>query len=108
MQTPINVIRGENFENRSLVIDGISFENCRFHGCQLFYSAKDPTLFKDCVIQQCEWVFEDAAENMFALLSSLYRLTRGDGQSLVEAVFAGMRDGTLVGAAQVKADAVPA
>lgn len=99
---------GETFIDRTLFIDGVTFERCRFVQCQFLYRAKDPALFEDCTLDQCEWVFKDAAENMFALLSSLYRGTNDEGRSLVTTIFEGIKDGALAGEIGKRTATVPA
>jgi hypothetical protein len=91
MQTMVE----ETFVERTVFIDAIRFERCRFIRCQLFYRASEPAVFDDCHIDQCDWVFDDAAKHMLAFLSSLYRTTTGEGHSLVESVFEGIKDGRL-------------
>lgn len=104
----MRTIIGETFTDRAIFIDGIKFGRCDFIRCQLFYRATEQAFFRECTLDQCEWVFEDAAENMFALLSSIFRGTNGEGQNLVEAIFDGIRDGSISGEVKAAKERVPA
>lgn len=87
---------GKVFENARLEVDGSTYERCKFLRCRIGFSAIDTVVFKECVFTQCEWIFEGPAETTLAYLSALYRGLGAGGQQLVDGIFQGIRDGTVV------------
>lgn len=81
----------KTIESCQLRIDGKHFVHCRFVNVELIYWADDDVDFEDCTFENCSWTFDEAAERMIGLLSTLQERVSG-GPELVEGIFNSIRN----------------
>ena len=92
----VRSVKDQVFERQPLEVDGTTFERCKFKECRIIFSAIDNVTFKDCTFIACNWVFDGPAETMLDYLSALYHGLGPAGPTLVEDIFQGIRDGSLI------------
>ena len=63
---------GVSFNHETVSLDGEVFDDCEFRDCRLVYAGGKPPAFTDCRITDCEWKFEDAAQNTLAHLKVVW------------------------------------
>jgi hypothetical protein len=78
--------------DENIRIDEDEFVNCLFKKCRIIFTGKGPALFTNCRFDECQWVFDDAAEETLQYLATLYQLGPG-GESLVDGIFDSIRQG---------------
>jgi hypothetical protein len=91
------------FIGQTVNLDGNRFVNCRFQDCQLVFYAYEPVSFDRCVFDECDWVFEGAADIMLSFLTALYHGLGKSGQDLVELIFDSVRNGSFVATTPTRA-----
>src|SRR5687767_3597643 len=84
---------GENITNRVVRLDGEEFRTCSFHTCTLEIGGQAEVTLDTCTFTNCQWVFTEAAATTLAILARLYGGLIPDGDTLVEHVFASIRQG---------------
>ena len=84
---------GENITNRAVRLDGEEFRNCSFQGCTLEIGGMADLVLDNCTFTDCQWVFTEAAARTLAIMARLYAGTVPDGATLIEQVFASIRQG---------------
>ncbi|HEX5498449.1 MAG TPA: hypothetical protein VFX03_04445 [Thermomicrobiales bacterium] len=83
----------KTFQNQNIHIDEDEYESCRFQDCRIIFTGKGPARFANCKFDECQWVFDDAAEETIQYLAALYTGLGAGGRALVEAIFQGIREG---------------
>jgi|SRR5215204_4790012 len=91
----VHQVTGQVFTNQSIPVDGYTFTECRFEGCQIVFAASAPVNFDKCIFQQCDWSFIGAADLMLRYLAALYGGLGPPGQEIVEMVFESVRRGLI-------------
>jgi hypothetical protein len=76
------------FKDTKVFLDGSSFHNCRFEGCEIVISGFMGCNLVDPRFVDCRWTVSGPAQNTLQLLSALYRSGAID---LVEATFKEIR-----------------
>lgn len=84
----------ENITNRAVRLDGDTFHTCSFQGCTLEIGGAADFVLDTCTFTNCQWVFVEAAATTVAVMARLYAGMIPDGDTLVEQVFASIRQGT--------------
>jgi hypothetical protein len=84
---------GENITNRVVRLDGEEFRNCSFQTCTLEVGGRAELVLDACTFKDCQWVFTEAAATTLAILARLHGGLIPDGDTLVEQVFASIRQG---------------
>lgn len=84
---------GENITNRVVRLDGDEFRNCSFQTCTLEIGGASDIVIDGCTFTDCQWVFTEAAATTLAIMARLYAGAVPDGNTLVEQVFASIRQG---------------
>lgn len=83
----------ENITNRAVRLDGDEFRHCGFHTCTLEIGGTADFVLEDCTFTDCQWGFVEAAATTLAIMARLYAGQIPDGDSLIEQVFASIRQG---------------
>jgi hypothetical protein len=60
-------------ENELIMLDYAEFVDTEFFQCRLVYKGGRPPSMKGCDFIECEFIFEDAAENTLQFISSIAR-----------------------------------
>ena len=84
---------GENITNRAVRLDGEEFRNCSVQACTLEIGGMADLVFDNCTFTDCQWVFTEAAATTLAIMARLYGGTIPHGDTLIEHVFASIRQG---------------
>jgi len=79
----------EDFEGRTLELDGNEYFNCTFIRCRLVYRGGRPPTLQTCRFDRCSWEFEDAAGRTLEFLRGLYHGMHAAGRELVEKTLKG-------------------
>lgn len=106
----MRVISDQTFDGGRHELDGVRFERCRFIGAMLVYWGEGAAQFVNCSFQDCKWSLEGPSARTLDLLADLFHHAGQEGRDLVEATFAGIREGTIGAQAPfpAQAEAVPA
>jgi len=73
MASDVDCVRDRNFTREAVVLDGKTFVNCRFEGCELIYSGGRPFVFKNTTADECTMSFVGRAENTVQTLAMMHR-----------------------------------
>lgn len=84
----------ENITNRAMRLDGEQFQHCSFHTCTLEIAGTTELVLEDCSFTDCQWVFVEAAATTIAIMARLHAGMIPDGNTLIEQVFASIRQGS--------------
>ena len=84
---------GENITSRAVRLDGEEFRNCSFQACTLEIGGTADMVLENCTFTDCQWVFVEAAATTLAIMARLYAGAIPDGDTLIEQVFASIRQG---------------
>lgn len=84
---------GTTFKNSREEIDGNSYHDCTFIRCRLVFSATAPVSITGCSFDNCDWVFDGAAELTLIYLSALYHGLGEHGPKLIDGLFESIRAG---------------
>jgi hypothetical protein len=60
--------KGQIFKDETIILDGSSFENCKFLNCKLVYSGGDIPKIVNCGLDKPEWIFDGAAGRVITFL----------------------------------------
>ena len=85
---------GEHIANRVVRLDGDEFRSCSFQTCTLEIGGAADIVLDGCTFTNCQWVFAGAAATTIAIMARLYAGMIPDGDTLVEQVFASIRQGS--------------
>ncbi len=80
------------FDSQDVLLDGNEYINCTFNGCKIIFQGVKNIGLANPTFNACQWSFDGPAGNTLAFLAMIYS-GGGDGQKLVETVFAGIRKG---------------
>lgn len=83
--------RNEVFENKRIELDGKSFHNCKFEGCELVFSGDRPPTFSDNTYINTQFILTGAATRTVYLLSNIYHAGEG-GQKVIEGLVTDIRN----------------
>jgi|SRR5689334_2185108 hypothetical protein len=83
----------QQFRDENIHIDEDEYQFCRFQNCRIIFSGNGPARFSNCKFDECQWVFDGAAEETIQYLAALYSGLGAGGRALVEGVFQGIREG---------------
>ena len=72
----------ESFKNKTIVLDGNSYEECTFDECVLIYEGGNIPELVGCTFENCGWQFSGAAQRTVLFMKALYH---GGGESVIEA-----------------------
>jgi hypothetical protein len=67
-----NVVRGREFTDETVVLDGTEFIGCRLVRCELLYSGGRPFLFENTAVEECRLTFVGRAENTIHTLAAMH------------------------------------
>jgi hypothetical protein len=81
------------FTDEDIRIDENVYTSCIFRNCRIIFTGKGPAQFSNCKFDQCQWVFDDAAEQTIQYLAALYTGLGPGGEDLVEGIFDSIRQG---------------
>ena len=84
----------ENITNRAVRLDGEEFHHCSFQTCTLEIAGTAELVLDDCTFLDCQWVFVEAAATTVSIMAKLYGGMIPDGSTLIEQVFASIRQGS--------------
>lgn len=84
METDLDAVRDRKFTREAVVLDGMTFVNCRFLGCELIYSGGRPFIFENTSADECTLSFVGRAENTVQTLAMMNRFGM---QSFVDEMF---------------------
>ena len=73
MDADLTVVRGRQFANEVVRLDGTEFAGCSFRRCELTYSGGLPFIFDNSSVDDCELVFVGRAENTLHTLAAMHR-----------------------------------
>jgi hypothetical protein len=85
---------GENITHRAVRLDGEAFHQCSFQACTLEIGGAAEVVLDQCTFTDCQWVFVEAAATTLAIMVRLYAGAIPNGDTLIEQVFAAIRQGT--------------
>lgn len=74
----------QEFRQTTEVIDGNTYERCKFVECKIVYRGGPIPIFSGCNLERCAWVFEEAAKRTIALLKGINSGMGPGGRQLVE------------------------
>ncbi len=83
----------EHLSNRTVRLDGDEFHTCVFQTCTLEIGGAADFVLDNCTFLDCQWVFVDAAATTLAIMARLYAGVIPGGDTLIEQVFASIRQG---------------
>ena len=72
----------ETFENKTVVIDGNSYQNCTFNSCTIEFRGVELPSLGGCHFAGCRWSFDGPAANTIRFLTALY----GNGDAMLQSV----------------------
>jgi hypothetical protein len=78
-------------ENQEEIIDGKSYTKCVFNNCTLVYKGGPFPAFDSCQLNNCSWVFQDAADRTVNFMRAIYHGMGEGGQELIEQTFENIR-----------------
>ena len=84
----------EHITNRALRLDGEEFRSCSFQSCTLEIGGAADFVLDGCTFTDCQWVFVEAAATTVAIMARLHAGMIPSGDTLVEQVFASIRQGS--------------
>lgn len=84
----------ETIADRTEVIDGNEYRDCRFEKCLIVYRGGQLPVISSCHFENCTWQFQDAAERTLLFLKSIYHGMGQGGIELVEATLSALRQPT--------------
>ncbi len=84
---------GEHITNRAVRLDGEECRNCSFQGCTLEIGGAADFMLDTCTFADCQWVFVEAAATTVAIMARLHAGMIPDGATLIDQVFASIRQG---------------
>jgi hypothetical protein len=79
--------------DENIRIDENEYTNSVFRNCRIIFTGKGPARFSNCQFEECQWVFDDAAEETIQYLAALYTGLDPGGKDLVEGIFDSIRRG---------------
>lgn len=85
--------KAKSFQTCLVDLDGSSFDDCRFSGCQMVYSGGTPPVLANCQFDGCQWSFAGEAANTIAVMSGFYN---GGFEDLIEQTFHQIRKGAMI------------
>jgi hypothetical protein len=80
------------YENRTVLLDGQTFEECTFINCTLQFGGTDEVALVSNKIINCKWALSGNAATTIGFLKALYQGGGGFGQQLVESIFSEIRN----------------
>lgn len=89
----LTLVEARTYEDMRLPVDGGRFVRCKFINSKLIYYAEEDVSFEECIFENCDWVFEAAAERAFRFLSMLQQQGGDQGQGVVAATIAAIQAG---------------
>lgn len=84
---PKTLIRGEDFINTTVVLDGKEFRNCNFKNVILIYRATGGVGLAHCKFFDVRWTFEGAAADTVSFLQAIHSGLGEDGEKLIKDTF---------------------
>ncbi len=82
----------QTFDSQDILLDGNEYINCTFNGCKIVFQGVQGIGLVSPTFDACNWHFAGPAGNTLAFLAMIYS-SGGNGQKLVETIFAGVRKG---------------
>src|SRR5215218_1853227 len=79
--------------DENVVVDGKTFNNCRFVECRILYKGGKVPEFTNCAFESCQWVFDGPAENTIQYFALLYTGLGLGGREIIEGIFDSIRQG---------------
>ena len=71
------------FNHETVALDGERYSGCEFRGCRMVFRGGEPPHFDDCLFDNCDWRFEEAAANTLAHLKIVWA---AGGKATVQAL----------------------
>lgn len=93
MSRPYPVVANETFVDQTIPVDDVLYQGCQFTRCRIVFQGTGHAHFETCVFNECQWVFDNGADNTLQYLAYLYRVLGPGGPDLVESIFASLRQG---------------
>ncbi len=87
-----NRFEKSTFQNTSVMLDHVEFDQCTFRNCKLVYAAEGVASMRDCSMYDCTWEFTGPAERTIQFLAALYAMG-GGARELIEGTFNNIREG---------------
>jgi hypothetical protein len=87
-------ITDQSFKGSREVMDGNEYENCKFENCTIVYRGGTIPTINNCNFQDCNWLFDDAAQRTLAFMKLLYHGMGAHGPELVESAIRIIREPT--------------
>jgi hypothetical protein len=86
----------EVFENRYIELDGNSYRDCKFLGCQLIFFGTAGVDLYDCLFRECHWSFQGNAGITLGFLAALYQgASPGSDRNLLDELVDAIKTGKL-------------
>ena len=85
-------VRNQEFNGDDIELDGNAFEGCIFRKCRMQYRGKAGVVLVECVFEDVEWSFQDAAQITAGFLRVLTDTTGDYGRSLLVNSFPCLRE----------------
>ncbi len=90
---PVDIVSDRVFVNQDVVVDDVLYQRCQFRRCRIVFRGTGRANFDGCLFDECEWVFDDAAENTLEYLAYMYSGLDAGGRALVDGIFERIRRG---------------
>ena len=62
----------QTFDSETVELDGNTFTDCQFQGCEIIYRGGEPPFIRDVNFNDCEFVPKDAALDTIQFLGLMY------------------------------------
>lgn len=87
------LIEDKQISDENVYVDQNEYVHCLFIRCRIIFTGRGPARFERCTFDQCDWVFDGAAEETIQYLAALYNGLGSGGQDMVEGIFDSIRQG---------------
>lgn len=85
------IFENSSFQSDRIHIDGHSYKNCKFKGCEIIYSGGDLPSVVGCEFHETKWTMDGAAARTLLMLKSVYHGMGDGGKTLIEDTFNNIR-----------------
>jgi hypothetical protein len=82
---------GHDFKETTELVDGNTYDQCKFDNCKLVYRGGVIPTFSRCHLERCTWVWEDSAERTINYLRGIYSGMGVAGRQMVESILSDIR-----------------
>lgn len=87
------IVQNKHIFDKNVLVDENHYIDCRFTRCRIIFTGKGPVRFDRCTFEECDWVFDDAAEETIQYLAAIYNGMGASGRDMVEGIFDSIRRG---------------